>query len=105
MMILSERLLDSRFCISTGMRTASGRHDGNAWLSYCDQTSPLDSRTTEHTIGLPSCPGDATAPTEGYDSGAGQRNAPKVLVSAEKNKPARMRNGATDAVARREGLV
>jgi hypothetical protein len=105
MMILGERVSDSRFCISTGMRTASGRQDGNAWLSHCAQTSPLDSRTTEHAIGLRSCPGDATAPTEGYDSGAGQRDVPKVLVSAEKNIPAWMRSGVTTAVARREGLV
>ena len=105
MMILGERLSDSRFCIGTGMRTASGRHDGKAWLSYCAQTSPLYSRTTEHAIGLRCCPGDATALTEGYDSGAGYREAPNILVSAEKNMPVRMRSGVTDVVARCEGLV
>ena len=105
MMILGDRLSHSRSCIGAGIWTASGRHDGHGWLGQCVQTSPLDSRTTEHAVGLRSSPGDAPAPTAGYDSSAGRRDAPNVLVSAEKNLPATMRRGVADAVARREGFV
>lgn len=105
MMILGSQLSDSRLCIGTGMRTVSGRHDGHGWLSYCAQTSPLDSRTTEHAVGLRSSPRDVTAPIAGYDSGAGRTGAPNVLVSAEKNLPTKMQSGVTDTVAKREGLV